>query len=115
MMLLLLLVAIGCGSVESYICLIWSADGSSHIRVHPKFLHSNATSHKWVFGGGFDSGLLVLLRIIMLSVCAYWLGSLILQPLRSYLTMLLTRFFTCNFKIENVFFIVLYIHDFLIE
>lgn len=22
-----------------------------HVRVHPKFLHSNATSHKWVLGG----------------------------------------------------------------
>ena len=22
-----------------------------HARVHPKFLHSNATSHKWAFGG----------------------------------------------------------------
>lgn len=21
-----------------------------HARVHPKFLHSNATSHKWAFG-----------------------------------------------------------------
>ena len=24
-----------------------------HARVHPKFLHSNATSHKWAFGGTF--------------------------------------------------------------
>lgn len=24
-----------------------------HARVHPKFLHSNATSHKWAFGGNF--------------------------------------------------------------
>lgn len=22
-----------------------------HVRVHPKFLHSNATSHKWALGG----------------------------------------------------------------
>ena len=28
-----------------------------HARVHPKFLHSNATSHKWAFGGKFDSSL----------------------------------------------------------
>uniref|UniRef100_A0A1D1Z8J6 MORC family CW-type zinc finger protein 4 n=1 Tax=Anthurium amnicola TaxID=1678845 RepID=A0A1D1Z8J6_9ARAE len=27
-----------------------SRDGKNHIRVHPKFLHSNATSHKWAFG-----------------------------------------------------------------
>lgn len=24
--------------------------GMEHVRVHPKFLHSNATSHKWAFG-----------------------------------------------------------------
>ncbi|GJR75117.1 microrchidia 6-like protein isoform X1 [Tanacetum coccineum] len=24
--------------------------GSSYLHIHPKFLHSNATSHKWVFG-----------------------------------------------------------------
>lgn len=26
-------------------------DDLEHARVHPKFLHSNATSHKWAFGG----------------------------------------------------------------
>lgn len=26
-------------------------DGSSYLHIHPKFLHSNATSHKWAFGG----------------------------------------------------------------
>lgn len=25
-----------------------------HVRVHPKFLHSNATSHKWALGGIFQ-------------------------------------------------------------
>ncbi|XP_010936621.2 protein MICRORCHIDIA 6 isoform X2 [Elaeis guineensis] len=25
-------------------------DGQNHLSVHPKFLHSNATSHKWAFG-----------------------------------------------------------------
>lgn len=25
--------------------------GSSYLHIHPKFLHSNATSHKWAFGG----------------------------------------------------------------
>ncbi|KAI3845330.1 hypothetical protein MKW98_009396 [Papaver atlanticum] len=25
-------------------------NGQNHLRVHPKFLHSNATSHKWAFG-----------------------------------------------------------------
>ncbi|KAI3954837.1 hypothetical protein MKW92_039020 [Papaver armeniacum] len=25
-------------------------DGMDHVRVHPRFLHSNATSHKWVLG-----------------------------------------------------------------
>lgn len=29
------------------------SDGAllEHARVHPKFLHSNATSHRWAFGG----------------------------------------------------------------
>ncbi|KAI7743814.1 hypothetical protein M8C21_013124 [Ambrosia artemisiifolia] len=27
-----------------------SIGGMDHVRVHPKFLHSNATSHKWVLG-----------------------------------------------------------------
>lgn len=27
--------------------------GFDHVRVHPKFLHSNATSHKWALGGIF--------------------------------------------------------------
>lgn len=26
-------------------------DGRNRLCVHPKFLHSNATSHKWAFGG----------------------------------------------------------------
>ncbi|XP_059300650.1 protein MICRORCHIDIA 6-like isoform X5 [Lycium ferocissimum] len=31
---------------------LWSLleDGASFLRIHPKFLHSNATSHKWAFG-----------------------------------------------------------------
>ncbi|CAJ1937542.1 unnamed protein product, partial [Sphenostylis stenocarpa] len=28
-----------------------STVGMDHVRVHPKFLHSNATSHKWALGG----------------------------------------------------------------
>uniref|UniRef100_A0A7N1A6U3 Morc S5 domain-containing protein n=1 Tax=Kalanchoe fedtschenkoi TaxID=63787 RepID=A0A7N1A6U3_KALFE len=27
-----------------------TSDGMEHLRVHPKFLHSNATSHKWALG-----------------------------------------------------------------
>lgn len=26
-------------------------DGHNRLKIHPKFLHSNATSHKWPFGG----------------------------------------------------------------
>jgi hypothetical protein len=33
------------------IFLVKSAVGMDHVRVHPKFLHSNATSHKWALGG----------------------------------------------------------------
>jgi hypothetical protein len=29
------------------------AGGIDHVRVHPKFLHSNATSHRWALGGMF--------------------------------------------------------------
>lgn len=28
-----------------------STDGNNYLHVHPMFLHSNATSHKWAFGG----------------------------------------------------------------
>ncbi|CAN6456014.1 unnamed protein product [Victoria cruziana] len=31
-------------------CDLKIADGGNHMRVHPKFLHSNATSHKWALG-----------------------------------------------------------------
>ncbi|CAO2818298.1 unnamed protein product [Amaranthus hypochondriacus] len=33
-----------CGNWENY------TGGMDHVRVHPKFLHSNATSHKWALG-----------------------------------------------------------------
>lgn len=33
-----------------HVCLK-SVGGMDHVRVHPKFLHSNATSHKWALGG----------------------------------------------------------------
>jgi hypothetical protein len=33
--------------------LLLSDSGMEHVRVHPKFLHSNATSHKWALGGTF--------------------------------------------------------------
>ncbi|PHT87708.1 hypothetical protein T459_09814 [Capsicum annuum] len=29
---------------------VLTSGGIDHVRVHPKFLHSNATSHKWVLG-----------------------------------------------------------------
>ena len=37
-----------------------------HARIHPKFLHSNATSHKWAFGGNafIYSKILILQRLI---------------------------------------------------
>ena len=34
-------------------CLLYFTDQLEHARIHPKFLHSNATSHKWAFGGKF--------------------------------------------------------------
>lgn len=33
------------------LCCVVSGIGMDHVRVHPKFLHSNATSHKWALGG----------------------------------------------------------------
>uniref|UniRef100_A0A1J3FGT1 MORC family CW-type zinc finger protein 4 n=2 Tax=Noccaea caerulescens TaxID=107243 RepID=A0A1J3FGT1_NOCCA len=40
------------GDYEEPSCGDWevSAGGFDHARVHPKFLHSNATSHKWALG-----------------------------------------------------------------
>ncbi|XP_017258486.1 protein MICRORCHIDIA 7 [Daucus carota subsp. sativus] len=40
------------GDYEGAISSNWetSAGGMDHVRVHPRFLHSNATSHKWVLG-----------------------------------------------------------------
>ncbi|KAF4348587.1 hypothetical protein F8388_008790 [Cannabis sativa] len=40
------------GSIEDF-NRIWSSgayDGKNYLQVHPMFLHSNATSHKWAFG-----------------------------------------------------------------
>lgn len=31
--------------------IFWFTDRQNHMRIHPMFLHSNATSHKWAFGG----------------------------------------------------------------
>ncbi|XP_023004868.1 protein MICRORCHIDIA 7-like isoform X1 [Cucurbita maxima] len=40
------------GDFEEAPCSNWesSSSGMDHVRVHPKFLHSNATSHKWALG-----------------------------------------------------------------
>ncbi|XP_065872876.1 protein MICRORCHIDIA 7 [Euphorbia lathyris] len=40
------------GDYEGSPCSDWdlSLGGMDHVRVHPKFLHSNATSHKWSLG-----------------------------------------------------------------
>ncbi|XP_048330184.2 protein MICRORCHIDIA 7 [Ziziphus jujuba] len=40
------------GDYEGAPCSDWdsSSGGMDHVRVHPKFLHSNATSHKWALG-----------------------------------------------------------------
>lgn len=35
---------------DEILCL-YQGDFGNRLCVHPKFLHSNATSHKWVFGG----------------------------------------------------------------
>ncbi|KNA08584.1 hypothetical protein SOVF_161360 [Spinacia oleracea] len=40
------------GDYEGAPCGKWDSNtgGMDHVRVHPKFLHSNATSHKWALG-----------------------------------------------------------------
>ncbi|XP_021775820.1 protein MICRORCHIDIA 7-like [Chenopodium quinoa] len=40
------------GDYEGAPCAKWdnNTGGMDHVRVHPKFLHSNATSHKWALG-----------------------------------------------------------------
>jgi hypothetical protein len=37
--------------IESTLFYALVADLRNHLHVHPVFLHSNATSHKWIFGG----------------------------------------------------------------
>ncbi|OAY69257.1 MORC family CW-type zinc finger protein 4, partial [Ananas comosus] len=47
------------------VCDIWFipdvVDGKNRLRIHPKFLHSNATSQKWAFGGAFHCAIAELL------------------------------------------------------
>ncbi|KAL6884603.1 hypothetical protein ACP4OV_010539 [Aristida adscensionis] len=47
----------GCSySVATMDMLICRVFGMDHVRVHPKFLHSNATSHKWALGAEVTVG-----------------------------------------------------------
>ncbi|KAG5523125.1 hypothetical protein RHGRI_035065 [Rhododendron griersonianum] len=46
----------------------WKAGGMDHVRVHPKFLHSNATSHKWVLGVKCSD-------LLAMCVCVYILAA----------------------------------------
>lgn len=66
-------------NLESLIFFFVHAGAIDHVRVHPKFLHSNATSHRWVLGGKFHSiRLLYVLRGIQFArvvVCKYSLDS----------------------------------------
>lgn len=38
----------------------YTSGGIDRVRVHPKFLHSNATSHKWALGGIYDAFFFIL-------------------------------------------------------
>ncbi|KAM7251450.1 hypothetical protein ACFE04_023333 [Oxalis oulophora] len=38
------------GNIDGRFIDSYSAVGMEHVRVHPRFLHSNATSHKWALG-----------------------------------------------------------------
>lgn len=49
--------------VESRHCTFALTDVKNHLCVHPMFLHSNATSHKWAFGGMFS------IHVFLFSVC----------------------------------------------
>lgn len=44
--------------------------GMDHVRVHPRFLHSNATSHKWVLGGN-----LTMCFLLMMFILSYFRSS----------------------------------------
>jgi hypothetical protein len=71
-----------------------------HLRVHPKFLHSNATSHKWALGGRryydvkiienfIDIFFLLPYKLIKVVLCMEWknlltLCILIAQLLQSF-------------------------------
>lgn len=52
---------------------LWVADGKNYLHVHPMFLHSNATSHKWVFGGMLLSSIQTRL-LFMITLIAYLCG-----------------------------------------
>lgn len=75
--------------------LIFSAGGMDHVRIHPRFLHSNATSHKWVLGGKVSQhinilSLSVFLHFILLN--AFYLVYLLLQLLQNFWTILWMRY-----------------------
>lgn len=42
--------------------------GMDHVRVHPKFLHSNVTSHKWAFGAIAELFIMQLMRSKMVQL-----------------------------------------------
>ena len=48
--LLLWLLLFTC-SLKLFCEFLLTESGMEHVRVHPRFLHSNATSHKWALGG----------------------------------------------------------------
>lgn len=54
-----------------------------HVRVHPKFLHSNATSHKWVLGGNLAVSSYKTLCLYMQPYMLDWRHCLILVLLKS--------------------------------
>lgn len=45
------------------------AGSKGHLRVHPMFLHSNATSHKWAFGG-------IALKTVYFCLLMFFVGLL---------------------------------------
>lgn len=61
----------------------WITDGKNYLHVHPMFLHSNATSHKWAFCGKFNLTsfffmyMLMNSTLCMLCFFPFWQGQYI--------------------------------------
>jgi len=71
-------VFVHCYEKSPYLTRLWftHSGGIDHVRVHPKFLHSNATSHRWALGGTLHFLMLFLMFLERDSVSLLQLAGL---------------------------------------